>query len=238
MKNTLRSLLWASLAAFGAVAASGASLTVFTPTLDAGANVFNATYSNGSGTQNITVFCLDYIDSFSSGVSFSVNSSTDTSLANIVNTRYGTTTNFTNNGTGYGDAMNRYLLAAYLTTQYSSSNTSTVNGNIQTAIWTLLDSATASTHTTTSAAGNSLIAQAISWEGTQSAAQLANFENSFKILSDSQIAGTSTPARYTTGNQEFLAFGANNAVPEPSTFALMGGGLILAGLVGRFRKQA
>ena len=104
MKNTLRSLLWASLAAFGAVAASGASLTVSTPTLDAGANVFNATYSNGSGTQNITVFCLDYIDSFSSGVSFSVNSSTDTSLANIVNTRYGTTTNFTNNGTGYGDA--------------------------------------------------------------------------------------------------------------------------------------
>mgnify|MGYP003342341288 FL=1 len=83
-----------------------------------------------------------------------------------------------------------------------------------------------------------MIAQAVSWEGTQSAAQLANFENSFKILSDSQIAGTSTPARYTTGNQEFLAFGANNAVPEPSTFALMGGGLILAGLVGRFRKQA
>ena len=237
MTTLLKNIILIAGLSFAATA-SAATLTAVKPSIVAGADVYNATYVSGSGSQPITIFCLDYINGFTSGATFNVNASIDTSLAAITNTRYGlssgsfATNTITVSSVNYslGDAQNRYLLAGYLASQYGAN--STTNTSIQDAIWELL-AVTGQAAPPSNSGSNAQIASAINWKNGQSASQLTAFENSFKILSDTAIAGVTGAARYSTGNQEFLSFGAANATPEPSTFALLGGGLALVGLARR-----
>lgn len=113
-------------------------------------------YLNGNTSNPLEVYCVDYQNYVDPPQTYSVNVSTpdlgNPDDAGLADTRYGTTTVFSfnsvtgtiiNTGAGtydFGDAYDRYVMAAWLTTQYNLSNPgSAANDSIQSAIWTLLD---------------------------------------------------------------------------------------------------
>src|SRR5579885_330412 len=141
--------------------------------VDGGGGEFTAYLDNNSNAM-FNIFCVDYRN-FIHGIpdTFNVNVST---LSNISSTRYGTTQesafSFYHGAGGdpnAGDAFNRYLLAAWLTTQYDFSGGVTAADNaIQDAIWNLLDVNGVNNHLdSTTAAVTQKVRDAVNWENSQ-----------------------------------------------------------------------
>lgn len=195
-------------------------------------------YLASDPTQQLLIYCVDYRNDYSSDST--VNISTPLDLGDIADTRYGTTptASFSFYTTGPAlSALDRYVLAAWLTTQYTfpvNSTTSLHDDQIQNAIWSLL-----STNGTYGPPGDNIgvgtyITQAETWEASQSGAALTAFEGDVRIYTSTNVAGDNdltqdAGSRYTTGTQEMVG-----VVPEPATLAMMGAGLLAIGL---FRKR-
>lgn len=187
------------------------------------------------------LFCVDYLNFINQfETPYEVNVST---LPSIANTRYGTTpaANFQFQtvpvgqplaGQSLGDAVNRYLLAGWLTTQYDFSagaGSQPQDLGIQSAIWTLLSVTGAPPDM---GDRNVWLNNAVAWEQSQTAAQLLGFGANIRIYTSVLTAGVEPDARYTTGPQEMM-----NVVPEPAAFLLLGTGLVGIGMIVRRRKK-
>jgi hypothetical protein len=200
-------------------------------------------YLASDPSQLLTMYCADYLNELTSPAPVTVNS-----LAELSDTRYGTTpTADCSNPDSASDGLSateRYVLAAYLTTQFelvpSPSNAIvTLNDNIQGAIWNLLD-VNGANH-----ADGGDITTAVNWYNSQSAGNLAAFESEIVIYSPAGIAGDTNLTlgtagnRYTTGGpnwaqdtQEMIGL----TTPEPQTLAMLGAGLLALGLMRKRRK--
>ncbi|MGA3186292.1 MAG: PEP-CTERM sorting domain-containing protein [Bryobacteraceae bacterium] len=208
-----------------------------------------------TGTDNgnpVTVYCVDFQNYLVSPSQVNVST-----LSDLSDTRYGTTptseftffngssssdTLYTGPGTAPAlDAEQRYLLAAYLTTQYElipSPSTAVVNANdsIQGAIWDLLD--VSGVNQTVGGAESADITQAINWLNTDLAAVAALTSEvviytSTNVASNNDLNPTATSGtRYTVGSQEMVG-----VVPEPQTLAMLGAGLLAIGLFRKHRKN-
>ncbi len=236
-RSSVFGLLWLALGATG----FATSLTI----QDQNFPVENG----GGGSQAFTVnpnnlfeiFCADYLN-FVGPVPDSYDANIST-LPNIANTRYGTTLQASflfqavpngqpQAGQSLGDAVNRYLLAGWLTTQYDftlNANTGNKDIGIQNAIWDLLNVKGGSPQT---GDVNIWLNNAVAWEMGQTMPQLNAFAANVRVYTSIDVAGISGDARYTTGKQEFVS-----VVPEPAAFLLMGGGLLGIGIIARRRRH-
>lgn len=142
------------------------------------------------------------------------------------------------NAMSLGNAMNRYLLAGWLTTQYDftpGAGSGARDLGIQNAIWNLLD--TNNVNNTDGAVGTWLN-NATVWEAGQTAAALTAFASQVRIYTSTNVSPNSdlnnnhTGNRYTVGKQEMI-----NVVPEPGVMMLVGSGLVTLGLLRRRKKQ-
>lgn len=233
-KAALSGLLWL---AFSAIA-SATSITVAEQNFNVnGGGAFSA-YLNGNSGQTFEVYCVDYRNTISPPDTFDVN--IDRLSTGIGDTRYGTTpeSGFSFQiapvGMTYGDAVNRYLLAAWLTTQYdmnAGANTGDRDLGIQSAIWNILD-----TNNSNYVTGDVVTWEnnAVLWEQTQTQAQLLAFMAGVTIYTSVDVAGNhdlnnnDTNNRYSIGPQEIIA-----TTPEPGMLVLVGGGLAFLGLLRR-----
>ena len=241
-KAAVGGLLWLT---FSATAAFGSTLNITSFTenvLDGGQFLANL----GNPAQSFYVYCVDFQNDETSPETVNI-STPNTSTADtgpnfdgLANTRYGAvpTSAFTYDGTG-PNALNsaqRYVMAAWLTTQYSfpSGNVTTADDEIQNAIWTLLN-------TTGSTAGfpygdvlgtGTYLTQAYTFVTTTPTAALLQFESEIRVFtSTNTVTYNGTGWSPVSGNQEMITV---MATPEPATLAMMGAGLLALGL---FRKR-
>ncbi|HEV1288424.1 MAG TPA: PEP-CTERM sorting domain-containing protein [Bryobacteraceae bacterium] len=231
-------LLWLTLSA----AAFGSTLyiTNFTENVDDGGQFLA---NLGNSAQSFYIYCVDFQNSETSPSPVNIstpNTSTPDVAPNydgVALTRYGAvpTSLFTYDGTG-STAINsaeRYVLAAWLTTQYNfSSGVTTADDQIQNAIWTLLNT----TGSTTGfpfgdAAGTgTYLTQAINFFNTTPNAQLLQFESEIQVFTSTNVV-TYNGREWSpiSGTQEMIT-----VTPEPATLAMIGVGLLGLGL---FRKR-
>jgi len=248
-KAAVGGLLWLtfSAAAFGTTL----TFTAQTENVDNGGQ-FSAILSTDP-TQTQLVYCVDYANDLL-GVD-TVNVSTPnpavTPFSGLAITRYGQTPtadfSFYNSGAGTLSsgtaplsAFERYVLAAWLITQYNfTSGVTTSDDEIQNAIWTLLTVNGTSVFPYGDAAGDgTYITQAEQWLGTEQSTaaglvNLATFESDIRIYTSTNTipyTGPGTP--FMSGNQEMIGFASST--PEPATLAMLGLGLVAIGL---FRKR-
>lgn len=209
-------------------------------------------YLNGNTSNPLEVFCVDYLNEVDPPQTYDVNVSTP-NLSNpddgLGDTRYGTTpeTSFsfqsvtggavsTSLGTyDFGDAYDRYVMAAYLTTLYNLSDpNSGTNNDIQIAIWTLLDTngavLTPNSPGTSTGVASELVAAV---EFMDNASAFNSFASEVEIFTSSSVATADIPSRYQNGQQEMIMVVPPNAVPEPADFAMVGTGLLLLGALRR-----
>jgi hypothetical protein len=236
-KAAVGGLLWLSFSAF----AFGNSLTITgqSQNVDDGGQ-FTA-YLSSNPSQQLYVYCVDFQNFTTFNNAYPVNISVPyiDNSATVADTRYGTTptADFAYDGTGPGalDAVQRYVLAAWLVTQYDfSSGVTTADDEIQNAIWTLLNTnssavfpggAVADTRTGT------YLTQAITWLNGETPTALAQFESGIQVFTSTDIANATLPCRWTMGYQEMITV---TMTPEPATLAMLGLGLLAVGL---FRKK-
>lgn len=225
MKSFTRIIIPGLLLVLG-MTASATTLTVNSYILEAGeangggtGGEFGASL-NGSQTV-LDVYCIDFSDEFSWGAVYNNTSPNDLTLstgANVSNTLLGTNTTWYNNFGGSYNGQDRYLMAAWLTTQYAPPS-SAANDSIQLAIWELLDISTNLTNY--NAASVTDVNDAIAWLNNlllpANSAALTAFENRVTIYTDTAQS-----------MQEFLSVAS--PVPEPSSVALMSIGCALIGL--------
>jgi hypothetical protein len=200
-------------------------------------------YLTSDPSQTLTMYCVDYSNDLTVPAPVTVND-----LAELSDTRYGTTTSFSNPDTASDglSATERYVLAAYLTTQFElvpspSNAVVTLNDNIQGAIWNLLD-VNGAVHS-----DGGEITDAVNWYNAQTPSALSAFESKIVIYSPAGLAGDNNLTlgtagnRYTTGGpngaqdtQEMI--GLITTTPEPQTLAMLGAGLLALGLMRKRRK--
>jgi len=225
MRSLIPSTAWGLLWLAFSMAAFGTTLNVTSQpfNVDNGGG-FTAYLDNNTGN-TFEVFCIDYRNFVSVPESFTVNVDT---LPNDADTRYGTTSagSFSFYGPGLS-ALDRYILVAWLTTQFDQSNpTGDRDKSIQDAIWNLLD--VDNVNHNDGSAVSTWVSNAEAWESGLSSQAKADFESQIRIFTSSDVSGTSTPNRYTTGNQEFIT-----VTPEPMALLLVGTGLLAVGLLRR-----
>jgi hypothetical protein len=235
VKVAVSGLLWLSFSAvmFGDTLYLGQSYNV-----ELGGQFMG--YLTSNPTNELTMYCVDYLNDLASPAPVNVNT-----LADLSDTRYGTTAtgSFANpDSASIGlTAMQRYVLAAWLTTQYQlvpspPPATVTFNDNIQGAIWDLLNvNGQAFTD-----GGD--IAAAKTWYSSLSAPALAAFQNEIVIYTpigvatDNNLVFGSAGNRYQTAGSQQDSQEQIGVVPEPATLALLGAGLLAIGLFRKHRK--
>jgi hypothetical protein len=199
-------------------------------------------YLASNPTDILTTYCIDYLNA--DLAEYPVNVTVPTSLAALANTRYGTTATanfsyFNTAATGNLDALERYVMAAWLTTQFDfSSGVTTADSQIVNAMWTLL---------TVNGNGfpfgdvdgvGTYISQAMNFINTTPTPALVAFENSIRIYTSTDVGANSdlsleSGSRYFVGTQEMIG-----TVPEPGTIAMLGIGLLSVGLLRLRVKKA
>lgn len=228
-KSIIRTAVLAAITIAGSLTASAATITITAQNFNVDNGGRFTAYEGANSAQTFDVFCIDYLNTFNYNTAYTDNI-TSLSSGNLANTRYGTTAaaSFTDSATfgAFSNALSRYTMAAWLTTQYdyTQANTSTRNVGIQDAIWNILEvtgNAAAPQH----GAYTTWETNALNWISTASASTISNLQAQTRIYTDVAIASNNTATRYTTPEQEFL-----RVVPEPGTFVMLGGGLLLIGL--------
>jgi hypothetical protein len=248
-KAAVGGLLWLT---FSAVAFGDTlNFTGYTENVEYGGQ-FTATLSSNP-TQTLLVYCIDYADELVNGESVFISTPNPlvSPFAGLANTRYGQTPksdfSFYNsgsgtlsNGTASLTALQRYVLAAWLTQQYIfpmvSGPTTTADDQIQNAIWTLLTvNGTSGFPFGDSAGDGTYIKKAEQWLGAESASNLAAFESEIRIYTSTNTVPYTGVACGLSGSQEMIT--VLDPTPEPASLAMFGVGLLGIGLY-RKRKKA
>ncbi len=221
--NALRSLAAASLLLVAASA--DAQSTVRMDNVGAGTvgaystgsyyvSPYGATLTTVGGSQAISVFCVDFLNTVTVGQQWAVNISKLTDdAAMAANTRHG----------DEAYALDRYKGAVWLASQLSSATTPNKIA-IQSAMWEIMTP------------GNPGVAGEQAWVDQTYAAYLSNWYgmdfNGWSVLTQVGAAhvdqGIAGQLNTTAGRQEFITYQAPpvSTVPEPATVALMGTGLL------------
>ncbi|GAB4421536.1 MAG: hypothetical protein OHK0021_25140 [Bryobacter sp.] len=207
-----------------------------------GGGRFDATvYSSQNSTQSLgqlLVTCVDFLNVFSYGNRWEVNMTKLDGTDTLANTRYGGA--LTNNGNannfdnyqGTYNALDRYRMAAWLTSQLPNYTSGSLNAKgIQGAIWYLLDptgTPNAPISGTTGFAANRMnwLNQAVNVGLAQSASFFANY----RVLTQVNVSwlGNGRTTRY----QEFITV----VTPEPSTYVALALALGFVVWMARRRK--
>lgn len=240
-KAAVGGLLWLTFsAAFG----STLNITALTENVDDGGQFLA---NLGNPAQSFYVYCVDYRngESTPATVNLSTPNMSVSPYDGLADTRYGTTPTanfaFDNGNPSSGaytlSAVDRYVQAAWLTTQFNfTSGVTTSDDQIQNAIWTLLSTNGTSQFPFGDVAGvGTWITQAVNWETNAAAMKtLAAFESTVVIYTSTDVApnldlNNADPGnRYVVGTQEMIG---TTSTPEPATLAMMGAGLLTLGLL-------
>lgn len=199
-------------------------------------------------TQTLILYCIDYANDLVSGDSVYISAPNPSVSpdAGLVNTRYGQTPtadfSYFNSGNASLTALQRYVLAAWLTQQYNfplvPGPVTTADDQIQNAIWTLLTVNGTSGFPFGDAAGDgNYVTLAEQWLAGESPANLAAFESNIRIYTSTNSnpytgADCGPGSSWVSGSQEMI--GVVSSTPEPASLAMLGAGLLA---IGVFRKR-
>lgn len=191
---------------------------------------YTGTLTSVPGKPTIDLYCIDYINDAHFGAVYAANVTNLGLAASLDKTRR----NDTNIGAmaDGAKALDIYRKAAWLTSYYKTTPmTSSGWGNLQAAIWELFNPGNPNGGSNANVVGteawwlkqvNSFYADKASWN---------TYEwGKFSVVTDRNSAG-----RRTGGFQEFITDAG--VVPEPSTYVMVGTGLIFLGAMVRRRRQ-
>jgi hypothetical protein len=191
-------------------------------------------------TQSLLVTCVDFLNVFNYGDRWEVNLTALDGSQSLANTRFGGA--LTNNGSAANfdnyqnqyDALDRYRMAAWLTSQLPNFADNTLNRKgIQGAIWFLLDPLGNPNAPIDSQSG--FLTNRAHWLNqaiTVGLAQSADFFANYRVVTQVDVSwlGDGKTTRY----QEFITV----VTPEPGTWAALGLALALVVWMARRRKTA
>jgi hypothetical protein len=189
---------------------------------------------------SIYVTCVDFLNVFSYGERWQVNLTKIDGTQSLATTRFGGAVN--NNGNannfdnykGVYNALDRYRMAAWLTSQLPNYLASSNNRKaIQGAIWYLLDPlGTPNAPKDGGSAWTSLHGQWLTQAITTGLSQSAAFYSQFRVVSQVNVSVLGNG--YSTRYQEFIT----TVTPEPSTWAALGLAMLCVVYFARRRKVA